>query len=262
MRSLDAALPLWALTILFVGGVSVLTLLGFVLVHRSGFRSPNTGMDTMVSAFSGKATALFGILLVFVIVSEFDHFNNAQSTVNGEATALAQVSRDAQVFSPAERARVDSSIRRYVLAVTGPEWSSMRNDGTESTAALSALAKLQRDVQQLKPFGPQQTTYYGKLADELENLVEARRDRLDAAQGAIPDVLLYLLFGGAACFIMTMLSFSPGAERVLIAMALALGALTGAGLLITVVLDYAFSGTVGISTDAFHQGALAGIVGR
>jgi hypothetical protein len=41
-----------------------------------------------------------------------------------------------------------------------------------------------------------------------------------------------------------------------------LAALTGAGLLITVILDYAFSGTVAISTAAFHRGALGLLIGH
>jgi hypothetical protein len=260
MRTLVETVPLWALTLIFVGGTCILTMAGFVLVHRTGFRSPDAMMDTMVSAYSGKATALFGILLVFVIVSEFDHFKSAQSTVDAEATALAQVSRDAHVFPQADTARVDAAIGRYVRVVRGPEWASLHRHGAESPQALAALDNLQNQVQRLQPSTARQSVYYGKLADELQSLVEARRDRLDAAHAAIPNILLYLLFGGAVAFIMTMLSFSQGAERVLVAMALSLGALTGAGLLITVVLDYAFSGDVGISTEAFRQGALSHIV--
>lgn len=261
MRSMDAALPLWALTILFVGGTAAISMTGFWVFHRSGLRSPDAMMDTMVSAFSGKATALFGILLVFVIVSEFNHFNAAQNTADQEATALAQIVRDTRVFPAADQESVNDAVRGYVRAVTTSEWKSLSDDGAESPAALDALARLQHTVQDLAPHGTRQATYYAKLADEQEILVNARRDRLDAASAAIPNVLLYLLFAGAVVFLVTMLSFSAGADRVLLLMMLSLGALTGAGLLITVVLDFAFSGTIGVSTEAYHTGALARLVG-
>ena len=261
MRGLDAALPLWALAIIFVGGGAAISLLGFAIVHHTGFRSPDAMMDTMVSAFSGKATALFGILLVFVIVSEFNHFNGAQSTVDTEATALAQIIRDAHVFPAADRARVSAKVGAYARAVTGSEVHTLGKHGTESPAALAALTQLQYTVQGLRPTGAQQTEYYSKLADEFTALVNARRDRIEAASAAIPNVMLYLLIGGALAFTLTMLSFSGGADRVYVPMMGALGALTGGGLLLTVLFDYAFSGSLAVSMDAYHRGALAALLG-
>src|SRR3569833_484824 len=262
MRSLDAALPLWALAILFVVGGAVISLGAFAIVHRSGRRSPDAMKDTMVSAFSGKATALFGILLVFVIVSEFNHFNDAQGTVDTEATALAQIVREVRVFPPADQVRVRAEAAVYARDVTGPELRSLGKHGTESVTALAALERLQRTIQLLNPSGPQQTEYYDKLADEMEELVNARRDRIEAASAAIPNVLLYLLFGGAIAFVLTMQSFSAGAGRVLLVHIFSLGALTGAGLLLTVVLDYAFTGNVAVSMNAYHKGVLGSLLGQ
>src|SRR2546423_14819170 len=128
MRWVLNEVPAWALALIFIVGMTAVCLGGFLLVHRLGIRSPSTGMDTMVSAFSGKATALFGILLVFVIVAEFNHFNETKSGVAREASALAQIDRDSGPFPTDVRQRLRDDAGAYARAVVYDEWPLLRRN--------------------------------------------------------------------------------------------------------------------------------------
>jgi hypothetical protein len=57
-----------------------------------------------------------------------------------------------------------------------------------------------------------------------------------------------------------MLVFSGARDSLLLTLILLLAAVVGAGLFATVVLEYPFSGSLAVSPDVFHEGALEGVV--
>jgi hypothetical protein len=145
MRALVNDLPVWGLSLLFVGGLMLVALAGFLLVHHLDFRSPSTGADTMVSAFSGKATALFGILLVFVIVAEFNHFNDAKGTAQRESSALAEIARDSGPFPAGVQRAIRSAVAAYGNEVVHDEWPQLGRTGKPTARALELLVTVLLD---------------------------------------------------------------------------------------------------------------------
>jgi hypothetical protein len=260
MRSLVHDLPIWGLSLLFLGGLIVFALVGFVAFERLDLRSPSTGADTMVGAFSSRATTLFGILLVFVIVSEFNHFNDTQTTAQKEASALAQIVRDSGPFPAAVQSELRLAVAAYANEVVHDEWARLGRSGRPSPRGLALIATIETTIQHYEPATPAAKSFYDKLVGQLDTLVDARRDRIQAAGPAIPNVMLWLLFGGAAVFILTMFAFSAAKDRLLVALIVVLTALTAGGLLVTVLLDYPFSSKIAVSSDPFREGVLAQLV--
>jgi len=259
VRSLVDSVPVWGLVLVFVGGAILFGVLGFGLVRRIGFRSPSTGMDTMVSAFSTRATTLFGILLVFVIVSEYGSFQGAGRRVRTEATGLAEIVRNTQAFPSAAQARIRDAVAAYADEVVHREWPLMA-DGKESDTASARLDGIQRAIAAFNPTSESDKSFLGGAVSNFDLVVTARRDRIDSSKEHIPAPLLALLFAGAAVFIATMFVFSAARDSLLLSLIVLLAALVGAGLFATVVLDYPFSGSLAVSPDAFHEGALKGLV--
>jgi hypothetical protein len=259
VRTLVADVPTWGLALLFVGGAIALAALGFVVVRATDFRSPSTGADTYVSAFGTRASTLFGILLVFVIVSEYSSYQGAQKTVRNEATNLAEIVRNSEAFPAGPRSRIREAVAAYGDEVVGPEWDLMR-DGRDSEQASERLDDLQHALASFDPTAESDKAFYGDAVSNFDAVVDARRDRVDAAKEQIPSPLLALLFVGAAVFVLTMLAFSAARDSLLVWLILLLAAVVGAGLFATVVLDYPFSGSLAISNEPFFEGALKGVV--
>lgn len=259
MRTLVSSVPVWGLVLMFVGGAVLFGVLGFALVRWIGFRSPSTGLDTMVSSFSTRATTLFGILLVFVIVSEYQSYGGTQKTVRDEATNLAELVRNTQSFPAGPRTRIRETVAAYGNEVVHHEWALMR-DGKESAAASDDLDQIQRALAAYNPTKEAEKQFLGAAVGNFDGLVNARRDRIQAAKSQIPIALLALLFAGAAIFILTMFGFTTGKDGLLVALIVLLAGLTGAGLFAAVTLDYPFTGALTISTHAFNEGALQGLV--
>ena len=120
--------------VLIVGAV-----LGGVWLIRRVVPATRDGFDAEVSSqLLGVVAALFGLILAFVIVIEFQNFDSAQGNVGQEADSLAAITRDSRAFPAAEGGRVRRAVGTYVRAVVGNEWPEMR-DGHESAAAVSAI---------------------------------------------------------------------------------------------------------------------------
>jgi hypothetical protein len=259
VRTLVSEVPIWGLAIIFIFGMMALALLGFWLVRRTNFRSPSTGIDTFISAFGTRASTLFGILLVFVIVSEYGSYNDAQKSVRSEATNLAEIVRNTQQFPAAPRGRIREAVGAYGHEVVTREWKLM-DEGRHEEAATPLLDGLQHALGRFEPRTESQKVFFAAAVDNYDALVQARRDRLEASDEHIPVPLLVLLFLGAAVFLVTMLPFSSGKDALLGMLVVLLAGLAGAGLFATIVLDYPFTGSIAISSHEFYEGALKGVV--
>ena len=80
---------------------------------------------------------LFALILAFVIVPVLDTFNDAESTVGSEATALSQMLCNNLAFPADEQERLSKCIGAYVQAATEDEWPTMR-EGESTSASWSA----------------------------------------------------------------------------------------------------------------------------
>ena len=99
-----------------------LVLLGVWLIRRL-VPVTREGFDAEVSSqMLGVVASLFGLLLAFVIVIEYQNFGGAQDNVGQEADSLAAITRDSDVLPSAQGVRVRSAIGTYVRAVVNDEW--------------------------------------------------------------------------------------------------------------------------------------------
>src|SRR4051812_18971352 len=151
VRSLVNDVPIWLLAIIFVGGLVAIALGGMWLFQRLGMRSPSTGADTMVAAFSSRATTLFGILLVFVIVSEFNHYNDTQTTAQKEASALAQILRDSGPAPATVRRDLTAAVAAYADEVVHREWDELGRTGKPTARGLPLVTHIESIVQGYEP---------------------------------------------------------------------------------------------------------------
>jgi hypothetical protein len=98
--------------------------------------------------------------------------------------------------------------------------------------------------------------FYGQTLSRLNDLVVARRVRLDDANLALPVVFQVLLVLGAILALSTTFFFKPFGEPIQVAMIGAAAALIGTAMLVALVLDFPYSGAVSVSSSPFKEAAL------
>jgi hypothetical protein len=166
---------------------------------------------------------------------------------------LAQVLRtSAGLPRPlAERVRVE--VLSYAGEVRRHEWRLMQRGGS-SVQAWHDVDRIYGTLQASREASS--NPFYGQTLARLNDLVVSRRVRLDDANLALPVVFQILLVLGAVLAISTTFYFKPFGERIQVGMIGAASALVGTALLVTLVLDYPYSGSVAVSSAPFKASSL------
>ena len=133
MRDIIDNVPIAWLVVVFVGLTLGAVVLGVWLVRRF-VPATREGFDAEVSSqMLGVVAALFGLLLAFVVVIQFQNFGDAEGASPRRRTRWRRSSATAMRSGPRRR-RVRLDVGTYVRAVVDDEWPRMR-DGHESARA-------------------------------------------------------------------------------------------------------------------------------
>ena len=259
MRWLLNSLTTAQMFVIFVGG-GVLFAIGLALAIRRVV--PDIAHQSFEDFADGLRVVyelLFALLLAFVIASVLDKFNDAESTVAAEAAALSQMVRDNLSFPVDAEVRFNRGLGAYVDAAVNDEWRTMR-DGEESPEAAAALETVYALYADFSPAEGTQTTIYEQSLAHLDAVAGARLERLDIASSKLPTVLVLMLPIGA--LLLQILEYRPRlAKRTQLAFMGTLSLMVSSTYLLSVVLDYPFSGDVSVSSEPLTSFTLAALVG-
>jgi hypothetical protein len=246
----------WELWIIVVGGFVLFAVIGLILFERFLPKLREGEVNDVAGVILGVLAAIYGIVLAFVIVSLYDDFRTTKDDIRTEASAVAMVYRDTRGFSPPVAQAIKANIGDYIVTVRGQEWRDLRH-GDESTRAWNDLTKLYVIMQHYTPKTEPQRVFYAEAVGRVNDLMAARRERLNDAEEGIPPTFEVLLIGGALLMLVFTFVFGVKSFRLHAAMVVAVALLIGFNLLVALVLDFPFSGQVSVSSSPFEQGALA-----
>src|SRR4051812_25350949 len=197
LNDVPSGLLLAAVVSVTCGGVvlAVWLIRRYVPATREEFNSET------VAAMLGVLAALFGLLLAFVIVIEFQNHDDGRSNVNTEADSLAAIVRDNQAVGGREADRVSAAVATYVRAIVEDEWPRLRASGEASPHAAAALDTLYETLQGIEPRTHRARAFYEDSVRQLNSALDARRNRLADAQGGLPAELVALIIVGSVAIL-------------------------------------------------------------
>jgi Protein of unknown function (DUF4239) len=256
MRTLVDVVPT-PLLVLGVVGLVLGIVLGSVWAVRRFVPATREGFDAEVSSqMLGVVASLFGLLLAFVVVIEFQAFSSAQDNVQTEADDLATIVRDSYAFGDESGAGVRASIGEYLSAVVDDEWPLMR-DGEESAAAWSAIDGVFAAMQAFEPASASEMSFYDDSVRHLNTVLESRRDRLGASgSNDLPGLIAALILVGAVVILgyaALVGSTSSGFHAI---GAGSIAVIVGFSLVVLLTLQFPFSGSLAVDARPFQEGAL------
>lgn len=242
---------LWLSGMLLVGLTTGLAMLAPILVRRYVTLDRLVANNEVAGFKFAVVGVLYAVLLAFAIIVVWEKFTDADNIVAREAGAATNVYRLSYGMAEAPATSLRARLSAYLAATISDDWPAMEH-ANESSSARRALDAVYGSV--LVSLSAQgNNALAGEILHQLDEITQARRARIVAADGTVPGVIWPVLFGGAA--ITVGFTFFFGTQN-LPAQSLMTGLLSVmifSGLFIVVVIDRPFSGAVTVKPDALAK---------
>jgi Protein of unknown function (DUF4239) len=244
-------LPLWALCALVLA-LTILYAVGAVLaVRRLRWRldADDNATAAALHAFIG---VLYAVALGLLVVSAQDDNDAVEKAVAAEANATANLYRVVGGLEPASRLRFRREIAEYVRLVVRNEWPATQH-ARPSPATWRAMDRLADGVYTFVPAGAQEERVYPQLVGELEELMDARRERLYLGQQGVGAVTWTIILLGGMITIGFAAFFRMGSVRAHLLLTSLAAAMFGLMLFLLLAMDHPLWGRVSIGPGPFLE---------
>jgi hypothetical protein len=245
-------MSVWLMGILVVGGGILLAVAGLLLVRRlvplDVLRENNEVCGFMLAVLA----VTYGVVLAFVVVSQWESFQDTKITVASEANDLAGMFRLAEGLSEPARHRVQGLLKDYGRVVVDEEWEEMGR-GRDSRRAWERLDRLWEAARDMDPRTARETHIYQEMLRHISSLNDERRLRLLASRDGVHPLMWLVLITGAVIMVLFTYFFGLRSIRAQVGMTALMTATITLNLFLINAIDYPFSGGLRIEPEAFRQ---------
>jgi hypothetical protein len=245
--------------VLTVGGVCLIALVGFELVHRLVPASARQQHNDVAGFIYAALGVIYAVLLALVVIAVWEEYQAASETVEDEANATAEIAWLAHRLPEPQGTHIQELCRSYAEEMVHKEWPLMERGETPLMTETQGtptgwiiIDDIRASLQDFEPRTKADEQLYAEGLDQIETLNDARRLRLVAAEEGVPGVLwTVLVFGGVAAVGFTYLFGleSTWAHRLMV---VTLAAVIGLVLFTVSALGHPFEGGARIGTEAFE----------
>lgn len=236
---------LWVSGAIIVGSGTLLSMLGPAVVRRFVALERLTANNEIAGFKYAVLGVLYAVLLAFAIIVVWQKFSEAEASVVQEAGAATTIYRLSQGMGEKPAADIRSAVTAYLKAAIEDDWPAMdRGTPNADPAARKALDAIYATLLTASIAQNAGNPVVSEILYQLDQMTQARRARLIASEGAVPNIIWVVLFGGAVVTIVFTFFFGTLNLRVQIMMTGLLALLIFGELLTIVAIDRPFTGPV------------------
>jgi hypothetical protein len=225
---------------------------GLVLVERLKPGRRRVRQNDVAGFIYAVLGVAYSVLLGLVVVAVWEQWNAATEDAGREAREVAEVFYLANELPQPEGPHLQKLARSYARTVVNEEWPLMRR-GRVSPKAWAILDEIRAKMQGFKPTTEAQQVLYEQGLQHVNNLSDARGERLLDAEEGLPRILwVVLIVGGVEVVGFTYL-FGLESTSVHVLMVASLTLVVALVLFTVAALDYPFKGDIRIGPEAFEQ---------
>lgn len=245
--------PLAIVGPLIIGALCLYAVGGLLLVRR--YVIPRLRVQGLDSEFTGamlqSVMVFYGLAVALIAVTVFQTYSDTTKVVTGEATALNALYRDVTSYPEPIRTELQKGLRDYTDQIIKGAWPLVRQ-GKVPTAGLEHMSNFQVVLTKFEPTTEGQKLLHAETLRAYNQLIQARRQRLDAVGTKLPAVMWTVIIIGA--FISLSASFFFKVEDVRLHMieVLLLAVFIGLVIFMILSLDRPFRGDLGIGPEPYQ----------
>ena len=242
---------LWLSATVLIGLGTVISMVGPIVVRRYVTLEKLTAHNEIAGFKFATVGVLYAVLLAFAIIVVWEKFSAAETTVVQEAGAAVTVYRLSPGLGDKAGADLRDAVTHYLKVAIADDWPAMGQEEIGgSRSARQALNNIYTTLLTFVTADHGGNPVVTEILYQLDQMTQARRARLVAAGGTVPDVLWLVLFGGAVVTIVFTFFFGTQNLRAQTMMTGLLALLIFSELLIIVTIDRPFTGPVKVNPEA------------
>jgi hypothetical protein len=239
--------PLWLSGLILVGLTSIIAALGPALVRRH-IELETLSTNNEVAGFKfATIGVLYAVLIAFAIIFVWQRYNDAEAAVAQEAGAAVNIYRLSRGLDDRTGAALRTSLTDYLHAAISHDWPAMEHGRPElEETGRQALDAVYAALLSSPSTDPRAIALMPEILRQIDAMTQARRSRLIAADGAVPNLIWLVLFGGGLLTVAFTFFFGTQSLRAQTAMTVILSIIIFSELLLVVAIDRPFTGSISV----------------
>ena len=242
--------------VLFLGLAVVMLVISLLFTKLSEWAfsgDTRSRTSTSVTTLVGVVAGLYAVLIAFVIVNEWQTFDQASAYVSDEAAALASAYFDASALPEPARSDLHAALIAYDRSVVCDEIPHLAHHESPNRATRRALVAVFDTAARAAPAAAS-SPFYAPLIDELSKVAAARRYRVDSAASTLPDVLLVVILLTSVVLVALMSVLDTQHRRWHAVLITAVTLLVALNLALVFALDRPYDGAAKVSDTPLREG--------
>jgi FtsH-binding integral membrane protein len=246
-------LPLWIVGSVIIGSLSLFAVGGLLVVRRRVL--PRLRVTAEDSDFTGammqSVMVFYGLAVALIAVSVWQTYSDVQKIVSEEATSLAALYRDVSSYPESIRPQLQDELREYTRYVIEEAWP-LQQRGKVPAGGVDRMNRFQTILVAFEPATESQKLLHGETLRAYNELIKARRARLDAVNTGLPLVLWTVVVVGGLIGLSASFFFKVEDARLHTTEVLLLAVFIALVMFMILSLDRPFRGDLGIRADSYQ----------
>ena len=245
--------PLWIAGTAIIGVLCLYAVLGLLLIRR--ILLPRMRVKSGDSEFTGamlqSVMVFYGLAVALIAVTVFQTYSDTTKVVDQEAITLSAIYRDVTSYPDPIRADLQKGLREYTQYVINEAWPLQRQ-GKVPQGGVEQMTSFQVTLTKFEPATEGQKLLHGETLRAYNEMIQARRQRLDAVGTGLPSVMWVVIILGAFISLSASFFFKVEDARLHLIEVLLLAVFIGLVIFMIVSMNRPFRGDLGIKADPYQ----------
>ena len=241
-------LPLVVTGTAIIGSLCLFAVVGLLVVRRRVL--PRLHIQAGDSHFIGtmvhSVMVFYGLAVALIAVNVLETYTDVSRIVSGEATALAALYRDVSNYPEPTRSELQTGIREYVHYIIVEAWP-LQKHGDVPGGGMERMNRFQAVLLSFEPATEGQKILHGETVSAYNQMILARRLRLDAVNIGLPAVMWAVIVAGAFISLSAAFFFKVEDARLHRILVTLLAGFIGLLIFMILALDRPFRGDLGLT---------------
>ena len=204
-----------------------------------------------VSTMLLSIMVFYGLTVALIAISAWERYSEASRVVSQEASLLAVLYRDVTAYPEPVRPVLQEALREYTEYVIRVAWPEQQK-GQIPLGGVERMHAFERTLMGFEPSTEGQKILHAETLRDHSLMIEARRNRLDAVESALPGLMWAVTLLGAALGLIGSYFFRVEDARLHTILVVLLATFTAIVIFVVLAFDRPFQGDMGIGSGPFE----------